>query len=141
MNDMIQTPEAQRMAQMLQQQQMQKFLQGLQAAPGVGGMSDAERQQMAARTDYEAMTPMSVNQPQQGGMPVLNPQGDYGMPVVQPEYASNMPTGGTPAANMASRRGLLQGAISDLERRNIEQGMGQRAGTMVNPEMMRRMPR
>jgi hypothetical protein len=141
MDDMVQNPEAQKLAQMLQQQQMQKFLQSMQVGQGVGAMSDLERQQMAMRPDAEAMMPMQANAPAQGGMPVINPQGDYGMSVVQPDYASNMPTGGVPTANMPTRRGLLQGAMSDLERRNIEQSMGQRGATMVNPDMMRRMPR
>jgi hypothetical protein len=102
MDDLAQNPEAQKLAQMLQQQQMQKFLQSMQ---GVGAMTDAERQQMAMQRDYEAMTP----RPSMGVIPAQN--------------------------------GMLNGGLTDLERRNMEQSMGQQGATMVNPNMMRRMPR
>lgn len=133
MNDSIQNPEAQRLAQMLQAQQMQKLMQGMQ---GMGGMTDADRRNMEMQRDYGAMTPMASNMPAQGGMPIINPQEDYGMPVTQPQYGGSMPVQTPVDAN--SRRGLLQGAISELDRRNMEQGMGRSAATMMNPEMMRR---
>lgn len=116
MDDMIQNPEAQKLAQMLQQQQMQKFLQALQGA-GSGAMTNADMQ-MAQ-------------------MPMNTPQGNYQMPVTQPEYAGNMPMGaGSP------RRGMLEGAISEMDKRNMmQQGMGQGAMSNADMAMMRRMPR
>jgi hypothetical protein len=131
MDDLVQNPEAQKLAQMLQQQQMQKFLQSMQ---GAGAMTEADRQNMAMQRDYSAMTPMNANVPQQGGMPIISPEADYGMPINQPNYSGNMPMGGAPV----TRRGLLQGAMSELDRGNIEQSMGRGAATMVNPDMMRR---
>jgi hypothetical protein len=112
MDDLVQNPEAQKLAQMLQQQQMQRFLQSMQ---GAGPISTADMQ-MAQ-------------------MPINAPQADYGMPINQSNYQSNMPMGGAPVA----RQGLMQGAMSNVDRRNmLQQGMGQGAMSNKDYEMMRR---
>lgn len=106
MDDMVQNPEAQKLAQMLQQQQMQKFLQQLQ---GAGPMSNADMQ----------MAQMGQ------------------APMVQPDYSNSMPMGG-----VSPRRGMLQGAVSEMDKRNMmQQGMGQGAMSNSDYDMMRRMPR
>lgn len=106
MDDMIQNPEAQKLAQMLQQQQMQKFLQAIQ---GAGPMSNADMQ----------MAQMGQ------------------APMVQPDYSNSMPIGG-----MLPRRGMMQGAVSDMDKRNMmQQGMGQGPLSNADYDMMRRMPR
>jgi hypothetical protein len=70
MDDMIQTPEAQKLAQMLQQQQMQKILQSIQGGMGSGAMSEVDRQQMgSAQRDYGmnvGSVPMPAPMQQQG---------------------------------------------------------------------------
>ena len=106
MDDMIQNPEAQKLAQMLQQQQMQKFLQAIQ---GAGSMSNADMQ----------MAQMGQ------------------APMVQPDYSNSMPVGG-----MLRRRGMMQGAVSDIDKRNMmQQGMGQGPMSNADYDMMRKMPR
>lgn len=105
MDDMIQNPEAQKLAQMLQQQQMQKFLQQLQ---GAGPMSNADMQ----------MAQMGQ------------------APMVQPDYSNSMPIGG-----MLPRRGMMQGAVSDMDKRNMmQQGMGQGPMSNADYDIMRKMP-
>jgi hypothetical protein len=127
-----------KLAQMLQQQQAMKFLQSIQGMQGTGAMGEAERMQMQGQPNYEAMTPMAKEPMQsQGGMPVINPQGDYGMPMPQQSYSANMPTN----PPQMTRRGLLQGAINSMGQQSAGQGMGQSGATMINPDMMRRMPR
>ena len=108
MDDLVQNPEAQKLAQMLQQQQMQKFLQSMQ---GAGAMTEAERQQMQgmgamSELDRQQMirqpVPIFGQQiPQgdftQGSVPMLGqpmPQGNMGSRPVPMPYANN-PTGVT----------------------------------------------
>ena len=130
-----------KLAKMLEQQQAMKFLQSLQGGMANGqqnAMGEAERMQMQGQPNYEAMTPMAQEPMQaQGGMPVINPQGDYGMPMQQQNYSANMPTN----PPQMTRRGLLQGAINSMGQQSAGQGMGQSGATMINPDMMRRMPR
>lgn len=125
-----------KLAQMLQQQQAMKFLQSMQSGMASGqqsAMGEAER--MQAQPNYEAMTQLPQD-PMQGGMPVVQPQGDYGMPMPQQSYSANMPTN-----PQMGRRGMLQGAINSLGQQSAGQSVGQAGSTMVNPDMMRRMPR
>jgi hypothetical protein len=78
MNDAIQNPEAQKLAQMLQQQQMQKILQSIQGGMGSGAISEADRQQMGnAQRDY-GMNVGSVPMPSS-----MQQQGDFMQPSVQ----------------------------------------------------------
>ena len=78
MDDMIQTPEAQKLAQMLQQQQMQKILQSIQGGMGSGAMSNADTQQMgSAQSDY-GMNAGSVPMPS-----AMQQQSDFMQPPVQ----------------------------------------------------------
>jgi hypothetical protein len=124
-----------KLAQMLQQQQAMKFLQSMQGMQGTGAMGEAERMQMQGQPNYEAMTQLPQEPMQaQGGMPVINPQGDYGMPMPQQSYSANMPTN----PPQMDRRQMLQGAINSLGAQGMGQGMAQRGATMINPEMMRR---
>jgi len=95
MNDAIQTPEAQKLAQMLQQQQMQKILQGIQGGMGSGAMSspDMEMAQRAMSTqpDYG----MNANAaPMQQGNAMQPSVQMLGRPVTQGSY------GGKPMSNM-----------------------------------------
>lgn len=119
--------DAQRIAQMLQQQHIQKLMQGMSAP-----VSNADAAMMR---NYENMTQIPQMDTRQG-MPINTPVGEYDMPITQPNTMSNMPTGATP-----TRRGLLQSGINDLDLQNIGQGIGRSGATMVNTDMMRKMPR
>jgi hypothetical protein len=127
-----------KLAKMLEQQQAMKFLQSMQSgmANGYqGAMGEAERMQMQGQPNYEAMTPMAQEPMQsQGGMPVINPQGDYGMPMPQQSYSAAMPTN----PPQMDRRGMLQGAVNSLGSQGMGQGMGQGAMSNKDLEMMRR---
>lgn len=116
-----------KLAQMLQQQQAMKFLQSMQSGMASGqqtAMGEAER--MQAQPNYEAMTQLPQNS-MQSGMPIVQPQGDYGMPMPQQSYSANMPTN-----PQMGRREMLQGAVNS---------MGQGAMSNQDAAMMRRMPK
>ena len=124
MDDMVQNPEAQKLAQMLQQQQMQKFLQQLQGA-GAGPMTNADMLRQSH--------PMFAQE---------IPQGEFNQRPV-PMLGQPMPQGsmGGRPAPMPTVNGF-QGAMSDLDRRLLmQQGMGQGAMSNADYEMMRKMPR
>jgi hypothetical protein len=129
MDDLVQNPEAQKLAQMLQQQQMQKFLQQIQGAgSGMGAMSELDRQQMQSQSSPMFAQPMPQGEFNQRPVPMLGqpmPQGSMGgRPVPMPNVNG------------------FQGAMSDLDRRMLmQQGMGQGAMSNADYEMMRKMPR
>lgn len=114
--------DPQRLAQILQQQQAMKFLQGMQ---GAGAMTQND-----AMLAQDAMPQQAA---MQSVMPVTNPQGDYGMPMPQQSFSANMPTN-----PQMDRRGMLQGAINSLGQQKMSQGMGQGAMSNQDAEMMRR---
>lgn len=80
MDDLVQNPEAQKLAQMLQQQQMQKYLQMLQGVgANAGAMSELDRQQMQRPQPVPML-----------GQPI--PQGDFPPPA--PMFGQPVPQGG-----------------------------------------------
>jgi len=72
MDDLVQNPEAQKLAQMLQQQQMQKFLQSMQGGMSGSDMEMAQRA-MAAQPDYGMQSVPMTGQPMQQGLSILCP--------------------------------------------------------------------
>ena len=133
MDDFAQNPEAQKLAQMLQQQQIMKFLQSMQ---GSGATTEMDRAQLQGQPNYEAMTSMAQDPMQaQRGMPIINPQGDYRMPLTEQSYSTNMPTN----PPQIKRPGMLQGAMSELDRQiMMQQGIGQGAMSNLDYQMMRK---
>jgi hypothetical protein len=111
MNDAIQNPEAQKLAQMLQQQQMQKILQSISApAMGSAAMSNADMQNMTrAQPDYGmnvGSAPMPSSMQQQGDF--MQPSVQMGQPM--PNSMGSMAAKPTP---MPSVRG--DGYMSNYE--------------------------
>lgn len=103
MNDAIQTPEAQKLAQMLQQQQMQKILQGTQG--GMATSADMQGAQSAMGNPDYGMTANAAPM-QQGNLMQPSVQ-MLGKPVTQGSY------GGKPMSNM----GQMQSDYEMMRRR------------------------
>jgi hypothetical protein len=110
MDDLVQNPEAQKLAQMLQQQQMQKFLQSMQGAGAMSG-SDMEMAQraMAAQPDYGMQSVPMTGQPMQQGQYPQPPVSMFGQAIPQQGAMGAKP------APMPMSRGMGQGAMSNAD--------------------------
>ena len=134
MDNLVQNPEAQKIAQMLQEQQTQKFLRALQGA-GSGAMSDADMLMaqgvMGGQPNY-GMQPVPMDgQAMQQGPFMQQPAQMFGRAIPQGGLGGNPAP--MPTVNSS------QGAMSELDRRMMmQQGMGQGAMSNSDYQMMRK---
>jgi hypothetical protein len=108
MDDLVQNPEAQKLAQMLQQQQMQKFLQSMQGGMSGSDMEMAQRA-MAAQPDYGMQSVPMTGQPMQQGQYPQPPVSMFGQAIPQQGAMGARP------APMPMSRGMGQGAMSNAD--------------------------
>jgi hypothetical protein len=108
MDDLVQNPEAQKLAQMLQQQQMQKFLQSMQGGMSSSDMEMAQRA-MAPQADYGMQSVPMTGQPMQQGQYSQPPVSMFGQAIPQQGAMGAKP------APMPMSRGMGQGAMSNAD--------------------------
>jgi hypothetical protein len=108
MDDLVQNPEAQKLAQMLQQQQMQKFLQSMQGGMSGSDMEMAQRA-MAPQPDYGMQSVPMTGQPMQQGQYPQPPVSMFGQAIPQQGAMGAKP------APMPMSRGMGQGAMNNAD--------------------------